>query len=518
MQKSIRQSMASLHSWTGLLLGWLLFAIFLMGSTAYYRHNLNLWMQPALAQIQVNQETALNTAYQYLQNEASHAKTWYLEIATQEKPFNKMYWQKQDGSYGSALLNPATGQELKLSGTQGGEFFYLFHFQLFGIPVLIGRLIACFAALIMLIALISGIITHKKILTDFFTFRTFKGQRSWLDFHNICSVIALPFFLTITFTGLAILFYLYLPWSLEKFYPENKYQYFEEINQKILTKADHPKPAAMLPIQQVLAISQQQWGITDYARLEVKNPNTTSAKITLVQSTDYSITRDAPQLTVNGISGQIITDTKNRSAIATLNSGVYGLHMATFAQPLLRFALFFSGILGCLMIASGLLLWSLKRHLQNKTQAFHLGFYLVDRLNVATFIGLPTAMLCYLYANRLVSVQPGGTNYEIYSFFISWLILFILAIMTKKQWLWKIQLAIFICLAFSLPIYDLYYLSQQNYISGLSHYWNFLRIDLMLWLFAFLAFFIYRNIEPIQLKSSQKLSAKIIRNTQEVNS
>ncbi|HAK32144.1 MAG TPA: peptidase, partial [Acinetobacter radioresistens] len=52
----------------------------------------------------------------------------------------------------------------------------------------------------------------------------------------------------------------------------------------------------------------------------------------------------------------------------------------------------------------------------------------------------------------------------------------------------------------------------------LSHYWNFLRIDLMLWLFAFLAFFIYRNIEPIQLKSSQKLSAKIIRNTQEVNS
>ena len=154
--------MASLHSWTGLLLGWLLFAIFLMGSTAYYRHNLNLWMQPALAQIQVNRATALNTAYQYLQNEASDAKTRYLEIATQEKPFNKMYWQKQDGSYGSALLNPATGQELKLSGTQGGEFFYLFHFQLFGIPVLIGRLIACFAALIMLIALISGIITHKK--------------------------------------------------------------------------------------------------------------------------------------------------------------------------------------------------------------------------------------------------------------------------------------------------------------------------------------------------------------------
>jgi uncharacterized iron-regulated membrane protein len=34
-----------------------------------------------------------------------------------------------------------------------------------------------------------------------------------LDFHNISSVVALPFFLTITFTGLAIFFYLYLPWG-----------------------------------------------------------------------------------------------------------------------------------------------------------------------------------------------------------------------------------------------------------------------------------------------------------------
>ncbi|MGQ1247755.1 PepSY-associated TM helix domain-containing protein [Acinetobacter baumannii] len=52
--------------------------------------------------------------------------------------------------------------------------------------------------------------------------------------------------------------------------------------------------------------------------------------------------------------------------------------MATFAQPLLRLGLFFSGILGCVMIASGLLLWSLKRQLQSKNSQFHFGYYLVD--------------------------------------------------------------------------------------------------------------------------------------------
>ena len=58
MQKNIRQSMAWLHSWTGLLLGWLLFAIFLMGSMSYYRHEITMWMQPELAQYDVAQETA----------------------------------------------------------------------------------------------------------------------------------------------------------------------------------------------------------------------------------------------------------------------------------------------------------------------------------------------------------------------------------------------------------------------------------------------------------------------------
>lgn len=214
--KGVRQSMAWLHAWTGLIFGWLLFAIFLMGTSSYYRHHINLWMQPQLAEYQINQDTAIQTATQYLEKNASDAKSWFFSVANQEQPVNKIYWEKADGAYESRTLDANTGQELQLSATQGGEFFYRFHYQLYGMPVLIGRLIASLAAFVMLIVLISGIITHKKIITDFFTLRTFKSQRSWLDFHNVSSVVALPFFLTITFTGLAIFFYLYLPLGMKK--------------------------------------------------------------------------------------------------------------------------------------------------------------------------------------------------------------------------------------------------------------------------------------------------------------
>ncbi len=211
--------------------------------------------------------------------------------------------------------------------------------------------------------------------------------------------------------------------------------------------------------------------------MSVKNPNTNQAQITFIQQEDRSITRNQAQITLDATTGKVLSDTRNHSAVATLYAGVYGLHMATFAQPLLRLGLFFSGILGCVMIASGLLLWSLKRQLQNKNTKFHFGHYLVDRLNVATFVGLPCATLAYLYANRLFTVTITTINYEIYSFFLVWLMSLIIALITKKQHLWRTQLSIFILLCIVLPILNLSYLLKYDYIQSLSDYWTFARID-----------------------------------------
>ena len=104
----------------------------------------------------------------------------------------ELSWDPVEGADGYCIyrLNASTGKELQLSATQGGDFFYNFHFQLYGMPYTIGRLIVTIAAFIMLLTLISGIITHKKILTDFFTLRAFKGQRSYLDFHNATKLVS----------------------------------------------------------------------------------------------------------------------------------------------------------------------------------------------------------------------------------------------------------------------------------------------------------------------------------------
>lgn len=95
----------------------------------------------------------------------------------------------------------------------------------------------------------------------------------------------------------------------------------------------------MISTEDLLTRIKQQWGDQSLATFEVKNPNTDQAVITIKQLEDRSITLNQPQIVFDG-TGKILSNTRNNSAIATLNAGVYGLHMATFAQPFLRFAFF----------------------------------------------------------------------------------------------------------------------------------------------------------------------------------
>jgi uncharacterized iron-regulated membrane protein len=45
---SLRQRMSWLHTWAGLLAGWVIYAMFITGSVSYFREELTQWMQPEI--------------------------------------------------------------------------------------------------------------------------------------------------------------------------------------------------------------------------------------------------------------------------------------------------------------------------------------------------------------------------------------------------------------------------------------------------------------------------------------
>ena len=48
MNQGFRQSQAGLHTWSGLLVGWILYPIFLNGAVSYWRDEITRWAQPEI--------------------------------------------------------------------------------------------------------------------------------------------------------------------------------------------------------------------------------------------------------------------------------------------------------------------------------------------------------------------------------------------------------------------------------------------------------------------------------------
>ncbi|MFT3965791.1 MAG: PepSY domain-containing protein [Sphingobium sp.] len=91
MNESLRQSMASLHTWTGLLLGWLLFAMFVSGTAAYFQEEITRWMQPEVSG-RASPERATEAAVAWLEKKAPEAKNWFITPPGKSSATTQVFW------------------------------------------------------------------------------------------------------------------------------------------------------------------------------------------------------------------------------------------------------------------------------------------------------------------------------------------------------------------------------------------------------------------------------------------
>lgn len=210
--RGFRKSMSWLHTWGGLLAGWLLFAIFVTGTLSFFRQEITVWMQPELHTARPDPQ-GLDRALAYLEKTAPDARRWSIEQPNPRSPVLGLTASnsERDRRGSQISMDPATGEILNPRETAGGRFFVTFHYQLHGMGPTVGRWIVGVVTMAMFVALITGVIIHRQIFKDFFTFRPGKGKRSWLDAHNATGVLALPFYLVITFSGLLLLGTMLLP-------------------------------------------------------------------------------------------------------------------------------------------------------------------------------------------------------------------------------------------------------------------------------------------------------------------
>ncbi|KHL73462.1 peptidase [Pseudomonas putida] len=454
MKNTFTQSMAWLHTWGGLIFGWLLFAIFVTGTLAVFDKELNHWMQPEIPASEVTQADAARRAIAYLQAHEPQAGNWGVSLPTDRSPGLRVSTgERRHG--GGVQLDPQTGEAIEARDSVGGNFFFRFHFTL-DLPRNWGIFVVGALALVMLAALVTGIVIHKKIFKEFFTFRPNKGQRSWLDFHNASAVLLLPFHLMITYTGLVIFMLIYIPAGVDALFAGDNRAYFKAQGN---ARMEQPRglarqPAELADVVPLLAQAQARLG--PIAGFNIRNPNTAGARIEVRPELGNRIALSKGQVMVfDGVSGQLLSDVTEWRAAPLTQRVMVGLHFAQFGGYPMRWLYFVCGVISCVMIASGLVLFCVKRGRKYASaQLSARRWYRVAEVcNVGFVAGLLLACVGLLWASRLLPVELVQREaWEVRAFFGVWLLALLHAGIrpARRAWVEQLGLTALLCMGLGL--------------------------------------------------------------------
>ena len=438
MRQGFRQSMAWLHTWSGLVVGWVLFAVFVTGTASYYRTEITDWMRPELRTgATFDAGRAADLGADFLKAKAPDAVGWFIGLPQPDKPVIEVHWWKDlAGPFHHALLDPATGAPTTARATHGGDFLYRFHFEL-NMPSLWGRWIVGICAMILLVSLVSGIITHRRIFADFFTFRRTKShQRGWLDAHNVTGVLALPFHLMIAYTGIVTFALMYMPWGVTAAYKGDEIRFYVEAQLMPEVRAPAGKPGGLVSLAPLVAQAQGRVSET-LEHVAVHNPGDAAATIVAIFEEPHGLAHLHPQIAFDGASGAELGATGIAKPATQISASFVGLHEAHFAGPALKALFFLCGVMGAATIATGLVLWTVAR-LPKPAERPGLGYRLVQALNVGSVAGLPVGLAAYFLANRLLPLGiEGRADLEVRVFFGAWACIAVAALLRPHLAAWR---------------------------------------------------------------------------------
>jgi uncharacterized iron-regulated membrane protein len=504
MEKSLTQRMDWLHTWFGLVLGWLAFALFLTGTIAVFWLEIQHWAQPELHGAKMlSPEATVQYSVDYLQKVAPDSRRWSATLPDLDRhPLLVLSWLDENNAQQFARLVPDGSGRKVDTVTNGGRFFVDFHWT-FNREVqdLSGRtfqwtyMLSGFVGMAFLICTITGLIVHKKIFRNFFTFRrqAKSMQTRWLDAHNVLGVLSWPFQFMIVLTGLAFYCYLYIPSGMQMAARSPSPppvpviggggpgmlwgRYGSDVVGSVPRNIVEPgNPAPNVPIVDLFAQAQTEMGVL--SSFTVNNPGRDNATVRFggTRARPNAITFTADSMTFDGATGRVISPAgNNTNAVQKITNVFGGLHFAFFGGTAMRVLYFLSGAAGTIMIACGLVMFTAKRRAKAKSVAARRFYGLVDRMNVASVCGAMFACASYLWAIRLLpqglSDPNGGfsggvyasiravpldqamrTDLELYTFWAAWGVAAVHALVRAPHKAWAEQFAAVAALCIGLPV------------------------------------------------------------------
>ncbi|WP_053845809.1 PepSY-associated TM helix domain-containing protein [Paracidovorax avenae] len=443
---SWRKRMVGVHTWCGIVLGVLLLVVFWTGTLSVFDRELDRWMMPATRLPAPHRPPPLDALQPVVQALVpASARQWRIDWATPRTPVLRLSWQGPDGVRGQRYLDAATLAVLPAPETWGASgFIFPFHYGLHWDWKDLGKWLVGLAGMGMLVLLVGGVVIHRRLLADFFTFRPrSRLPRSSLDLHNVTGVMGLPFHVAITMSGLVIFWSLYFPQAHVGVYgdgPQARAALQADGYGRYQRPRAGPATAPMASLDAMADAARRTWGAgAEPYFLRVWNPGDRHATVELRRSYAREVSMNLDQLFFDAATGRPLHRFEAAPAMG-VQRFISGLHFIQFEHPLLRWLYFGLGLSGCVLIASGLVHWLAARRARTPPG---LRWRLVESLCIAGTTGTVVATLAFLAANRLLPDAAhalGWTRAELEAaaFYGTWLACLALAVVRGTQ-AWRDQ-------------------------------------------------------------------------------
>jgi uncharacterized iron-regulated membrane protein len=442
MGETFRQAMAYLHTWLGLVLGFVLMSCFFFGSLSVFDRELDRWsvpesrgaaqplpsfdkvIAPMIAGVRPEPASLRQAAAEVIgpapPGETLQATQVFVSMGHRDSMLNVFTTYDLPNkpkdpnldhihAFGHAIIDPRTGERLPPAMEErlhlGTGFFFPMHYALTLHWKGVGYWIVGAAGLAMLAALVSGVVMHRRIFREFFTFRPEKARlRSTLDLHNMAGVLALPFLFVITLSGIFIFAGIYLPSGDKLMHEWSEAQASAALASTGLAEEEAGRPAAPASVDAMVREAEARWAAEGVGgrvgTVEVVHLGDANAYVGISRD---SVDRVANPETLyfSGATGRLVYVQPKAGVVEATYDFFYGLHFQFFKHWTLRWLLFASGLVGCACIATGFLFYVEKRK-KKHAAAGASGAWVVDALAVTTVAGMLVATGAILLVNRLL--------------------------------------------------------------------------------------------------------------------
>lgn len=426
MAATLREALNRLHTWTGLVVGGLLFAIVWTGTLCVFDREIDRWMNPSTRLAYAGEPVSIDGLRAEAARLSPRDAPWAIGMPTERDPLVWIGYRTRTG-FDRSFFDPLTLKPVASPGSWAGtRFLFPFHYSLHIRIWNLGIWLVGFAGAAMLVLCVSGVIIHRRIFTDFFTLRRSRQpQRLLLDLHNSAGTIGLVFHVVMAFTGLTILASVYFPAGVWVAFDGGRAGYVRE-TYDVFSRPRLGQPGGPLAsLDSMVEIARKEWGGLDPWLVRVFHDGDANSYVEVRPSIERTVEMRTDPFFFDAATGTVLHRTQIRPT-TQFQQYLTGLHFVQFRHWTLRWAFFCLGLIGCLLIVTGFLFWVESRRKAYEA-AGRSGLRLVEGLAIGSTAGLVLATLAFFVANRLL---PAGAAWagvarhelEIWVFFAVWVL------------------------------------------------------------------------------------------------